>query len=118
MLKFLVDENIPEEFVNELKKLGFDVISIREIKRGMKNHEIAELSKLDNRIIVTLDKRFLWSCLSAGVKPVGIILLRPIKRFDVRTLVNMFINACKACDSPYGKIIVVRKNKVRVVPLS
>ena len=86
MLKFLVDENIPEEFVNELKKLGFDVISIREIKRGMKNHEIAELSKLDNRIIVTLDKRFLWSCLSAGVKPVGIILLRPIKRFDVRTL--------------------------------
>jgi len=38
-----VDENIPEEFVNELKKLGFDVISIREIKRGMK-----KIMKLQN----------------------------------------------------------------------
>ena len=117
-MRFLADENVPEEFVRELRRLGFDVVSVREIRRGMKNHEIAELSKLDDRVVITLDKHFLWTCLSAGVRPAGVILLRPVKRFDARTLVEMFISACRACDSPYGKVIVVRRDKVRIVPLT
>lgn len=47
MLKFLVDENIPEEFVNELK-LRSDVISIRKMK--IRNEKFSFSSKVINSI--------------------------------------------------------------------
>lgn len=57
-MKFLANENIPVELVNELRKLGYDILKVDEIKKGMKDREVIEFSHKEERILITFDKDF------------------------------------------------------------
>ena len=54
-MKFLIDENIQNEIVEFLKKSGYDVIPVPS---GISNGEVIQLSKRENRILLTHDKHF------------------------------------------------------------
>ncbi len=58
-LKILVDKNIPKMTVNELKKLGFDVLDIRNTaKEGIPDQEVWEIALSQKRLLITTDKGF------------------------------------------------------------
>ena len=75
-LKLLLDENMSPKLVDKLRKLGFDVVHIREISLGLKNYEIAEFSAKEQRVIVTHDTTFIASSSTFGVKPFAVIIIR------------------------------------------
>ena len=58
-MKVLVDENIPNLTVQELRALGHDVFDIRVTERqGMFDDELWSLSQTERRTLVTTDKGF------------------------------------------------------------
>jgi len=75
-VRFLADANIPKLSVQLLSEKGIDIISIRDINPGMKNIEVARLSAQLNRVLITFDKRFLWTIVTYKVKIPGLIILR------------------------------------------
>lgn len=57
--KFLIDQNISLKTVLFLKQLGFDVKSLGDLGlKGKSDQEIVNISKTEDRIIITFDKDF------------------------------------------------------------
>lgn len=60
MPRFLLDENVPISLRDALKAKGFQaILAVQTLGAGVKNHDIAELAKRSNDIIVTFDEDFL-----------------------------------------------------------
>jgi len=58
-MKFCVDENIPLITVEELRRLGHDVLDIREAgKQGLNDDLLWADVQLEQRILITTDKGF------------------------------------------------------------
>ena len=58
-LRILVDENIPNVTVSELRTLGHDVLDVRGTQRqGMFDDELWSLAQAEQRVLVTTDKGF------------------------------------------------------------
>ena len=58
-MRILVDENIPNVTVHELRALGHDVLDIRGTERqGMFDDELWTLAQTERRIFITTDKGF------------------------------------------------------------
>ena len=54
-MKFLIDEDIPVKLLKELIAWGHDA---QRVKPGSADPDIAQTSKRENRILITLDKDF------------------------------------------------------------
>jgi predicted nuclease of predicted toxin-antitoxin system len=58
-MKILVDENIPNVTVQELRALGHDVLDIRGTERqGMFDDELWPFAQTEQRMLITTDKGF------------------------------------------------------------
>lgn len=58
-MRVLVDENIPKITVQELRKMGHDVLDIRGTERqGMFDDELWPFAQAEQRMLVTTDKGF------------------------------------------------------------
>ena len=58
-MRILVDENIPNVTVHELRALGHDVLDIRRTERqGMLDDELWPFAQTEHRMLVTTDKGF------------------------------------------------------------
>lgn len=74
--KLLGDENIPNSVIKQLNKNDYEIISIKEIKKGIEDEEIIKFSKRKQYIILTMDKDFGYLTYHQKMHPYGIILLR------------------------------------------
>ena len=73
-MKILVDENIPNITVAELRALGHDVLDIRGTPRqGMFDDELWPLAQSEQRMLVTTDKGFVEH---RGERHSGILVVR------------------------------------------
>ena len=60
-IKFLLDENISFGVKKLLSSKNYDVKTVQDLKkRGIKNSELMELARIDNNILITSDKDFLY----------------------------------------------------------
>jgi len=75
-LKLIVDENIPNSVIKQLRGSKYEVFSIREVKKGIEDEEIIKLSKEKLQAILTMDKDFGYLTYHQKMHPYGIILLR------------------------------------------
>lgn len=58
-MRILVDENIPNITIRELRALGHDVLDIRGTERqGIFDDELCPLAQTERRTLVTTDKGF------------------------------------------------------------
>jgi uncharacterized protein with PIN domain len=58
-MKVLVDENIPNISVRELRLMGYDVLDIRRTeKEGLFDDELWTLAQTEQRLLITTDKGF------------------------------------------------------------
>jgi len=56
--RLIADENIPRAIIIKLREKGYDIVSVYELKPGMRDEEVVELAVKEWRIIVTFDKDF------------------------------------------------------------
>ena len=74
--KLIVEENIPNSVIKQLRGSNYEIFSIREIKKGMNDEEIIKLSNEKQQAILTMDKDFGYLTYHLKMHPYGIILLR------------------------------------------
>jgi predicted nuclease of predicted toxin-antitoxin system len=76
-MRFLADENVPGDAVDELKAAGHDIVWVRTVAPGSKDEDILELATREERIILTFDKDFGELAWRAGLPASpGIVLFR------------------------------------------
>lgn len=114
-MKFLVDESLGLSVSRELRKRGFDVVSVMEFMKGAKDEEVVEKAINEHRIILTNDKDF--GLLAISYRPPSILLLR---LNDQR--INQKIAATLKIIENYenrleGNIIVVTEKTIRIRPI-
>ena len=55
IIKILVDENIPNSVIKQLREKNFEIVSIREEYKGIKDEKVIKLSKDKQLTILTMD---------------------------------------------------------------
>ena len=113
--KILADENIPKSTVQLLRSSSYDVVSIWEVNPGMSDKQVVQFSIREKRIIITFDKDFGRIALTNPDIP-GVMLLR-IPPANPEYITNRIISALESVGNPYGKLIVVRRKTIRIIPL-
>lgn len=114
-MKFLVDESLGLNVSRELRKRGFDVVSVMEFMKGAKDEEVVERAIDEHRIILTNDKDF--GFLAISYRPPGIVLLR-LKNQRMNHKVAITLKIIEKYESRLeGNVIVVTEKTVRIRPL-
>lgn len=76
IFKIIVDENIPNSVIKQLRSKNFEIFSIREELKGIKDEEIIRLSTEMQMPIITMDKDFGYFTFHQKLIPFGVILFR------------------------------------------
>jgi len=113
--KMLADENIPRSTIQSLQSSGFDIVSIWEVKPGLSDDEVVQLAVGEDRIIITFDKDFRRLALTNPAIP-GLLLLR-VPPINPKYVTSRILSALNTIGNPYGKLTVVRKRTVKIIPL-
>lgn len=76
-MKFLANENFPKASVKLLRKAGYEVASIGEDSPGVKDTEVLEQARREERVILTFDRDYGEMIYRLKMPtPLGIIYLR------------------------------------------
>ena len=112
----LADENFPRKAIEKLRRLGYDIKSIAEIKAGLSNGAVAKLAREENRILLTFDKDF--GEMMARNRPKGFItvILYRLTSFDEKQLVEITMNILDK-ENITHHFVVVQENQIRIIPL-
>lgn len=77
MIKFLTDENISPSLIKAIRRKGYDVKDIKELKRfGISDNDVLNIANKEDRIILTHDKDFANLLNFPLTSHRGVILLR------------------------------------------
>ncbi len=93
-MRFIADENISSSMVKAIRRKGYSVKDIKEEGLiGAKDTLVMEISRKENRIIITFDKDFATYPLKNHS---GVVLLRYINK----SAINATKQFCYLLDSP------------------
>lgn len=115
-LKLLADENLPARSLQILRRRGFDIASLQEVKVGLSDEGALTLANRQGRILITYDKDFSELIFRRKLRAGGVILLRftltsPEEVADrIESILKMNIQF-------RNHFIIASKEKVRVIPL-
>lgn len=118
--RLLLDENIGHLVESALHKRGFDVVSVMRIMPGAPDHEVLERARVEQRIIVTLDKDFGYWVHRQAKRHAGVIYLR-LKRespAEIQRALNTFADHFSELSNKFAKItenrLVIRNGRREV----
>ena len=112
--KILADENIPRTTIQSLRSSGYDVVSIWEVNPDMGDEQVVQLSIREQRIVITFDKDFGRIALTNPNVP-GVMLMR-ISPINPEYITRRIISALETIGNLYGKLIVIPRKTVRIIP--
>jgi predicted nuclease of predicted toxin-antitoxin system len=117
MARFLANENVPIEAVDEARRVGFDLEWIREIMPGADDDAVLARSIAEQRVLVTFDKDFGDMAFRQGKSATyGVILMRP--RLRAPDYVSRFVIGVLSQPIHWeGLFCVAREGRLRTVPL-
>ncbi len=116
-MKFLADVNIEKPIVDELKRIGYNIIWVADVDKYLDDISIFKIARKENRILLTNDKDFGEIVFRQKLIPTGIVLFR-IKGQDVREKVKLLRKLLAAhSDKIVKHFVVVAKDKFRFIPL-
>ena len=113
----LADENVPKEAILALRHLGCDIAWIQEIAPGLKNGDVVDLARKQNRILLTFDKDFgelVFREGYAGLRGVILIRIGPRSPEVVAALLSQALQQKIPWEGHYS---VILEGTVRSVPL-
>lgn len=115
-MRFKVDENLPCECAQQLRKLGFDADTVEEEKlSGAEDTIVAATCRAEGRILITLDLDFANIRAYPPDAHPGIIVIRT-KAQDKLTLLAVFHRVLPviANQSPEEQLWIVEMDRVRI----
>lgn len=116
-MQFLVNENVTRTVIEELRKRGHDVLSVKESMRAEQDEVILARAQTEQRIVVTHDKDFgelaFRSHLAAGC---GVILLR-LGGLEPAMDNARILAALESHTDWVGHFSVITDEKIRMRPL-
>jgi predicted nuclease of predicted toxin-antitoxin system len=116
-VRFLVNENISRTVIQELRKLGHDVLSVKESMVGARDDEVLARAREENRLIVTQDKDFGELALRRGLlSPSGVILLR-LAGENPESDNQLTLEVLSRGEDFPGNFVVAEPGRVRIRPL-
>jgi predicted nuclease of predicted toxin-antitoxin system len=113
-MRFLVDENLPDDISNLLRHLGHDVVYLPETElRGAADRDVWRFAARESRVIVTRDLDF---PLPDSPRPPGVILIRVPDGFTRRQIERVVSEyaAGGALDETTDAITVISPGRVRI----
>lgn len=117
MARFLADENVPGEAIEEARRLGIDIAWVHELAPAAKDPTVLGMSLFDGRVLVTFDKDFGELAFRLGQRATsGIILLRPRLR-SPKYLTKFLVSVLEKPIDWRGRFAVARETNIRIVTL-
>jgi len=110
----LADENIPLEITTSLRKEGFEVTSIYESARGIKDEQIIEMALKYDFLLLTEDKDFGEWVFAHHAKGLSVLFLR--YSFDeLEGIIHALIHLLKTqtLQRPFFATITTKKIRIR-----
>jgi predicted nuclease of predicted toxin-antitoxin system len=118
MMRILADENFPGLSVQELRRLGHDVLWVRTDMPGISDSAVLTLAQDERRLLVTLDKDFgEFTFRLKQPAMYGVILFR-MKMTDPRIASVKMANIIESRSDWVGHFSVVEDDRIRMRPLS
>lgn len=113
-IKLLADESVDCRIVSNLKKEGFDTISIVKDYRGITDLEVLNLARKFDAILITEDSDFGEWVFAHKEKNVSVIFLR-YKPKDINEISSALISIInKYGIELYSKFVVITVKKIRI----
>jgi len=113
-MRILADENFPALSVQELEKLGHDVLWVRTVMPGAGDDAILARAQTEERLLVTLDKDF--GELAFGKQlpaDCGVVLFR-IKMTDAKAAAAKMARVLNSRTDWIGNFAVVEDDRIRM----
>jgi len=117
MTAILTDESIPYRAVQACREIGLDILSVIEMATGATDHRVAEMTRDQDRVLVTLD-----ADLAARIYKLarqwcpGLILLRA-RPSGPRALADLMQELVYSEHEILGAYTVVFKHRIRQLPM-
>ncbi len=115
-MKFKIDENLPIEFADILQAAGYDATTVfDEGLQGERDSTIADICRLEGRILVTLDTDFADIRAYPPRDFPGFVVLR-IQRQDKPFLISIFegIVPLLAVETLDRQLWIVEETRIRI----
>ena len=117
-MRYLANENIPEDAIAALDAAGHDVVSVRLGAPGASDEDVLAWAVREQRVLLTFDKDFGELARASGLPPTcGIVLFRlPMpKPSDVG---NRLARLLASRSDWVGQFSVVEPGRIRMRPLA
>lgn len=109
----LADEGLNGNFIEALRKEGYNINWVKETNSGMNDEDIISLAKINNQVLITEDKDFGEWVFSHQLTGLTIIFLRYDKD-DFDLILSFLKKALKTIEiNKRNEFITINKNKIR-----
>ena len=113
-MRILADENFPALSVQELEKLGHDVLWVRTVMPGASDDAILARAQTEERLLVTLDKDFGELAFGKQLPAnCGVVLFR-IKMKDAKAAAAKMARVLNSRTDWIGNFAVVEDDRIRM----
>lgn len=115
-MKVKLDENVPAGLVSVLRKHGHDAVTVPdEALTGQPDAAIWDAAQRENRLVLTMDRRFADVRSLGRVAHAGIIMLRPATQGlkAIRALFQSLVDQ-HPLEAFTGAIVIVDDRRIRV----
>ena len=113
-MRFIVDESTGAAVVEELRRLGYDVVSVAEEMPQAKDSDILERAAGEGCIVLTNDKDFGDLAFRSGQAHRGIVLFRLRDETTVHRVFMLRLLLDKHLDHLENHFVVVTENGIRI----
>lgn len=112
-MRILVDENIPNITIQELRAMGHDVLDIRGTARqGLFDDELWPFAQTERRMFITTDKGFVEH---RGEKHFGILVVRLRQPNEKRIHARIMAAFREFAEGEWPGLLVVMRDTVQSV---
>ncbi len=114
-MRFLADENVPQELIDTPLQNQIDILSVRPGYSGITDEEVVNLSNVEERTIISFDKGFGKLIFQKGISPKnGLILIRDYP-VEPKLIANSLIEVFKKSNAEYfeNSILVLERDFIK-----
>ena len=115
-MKFKIDENLPKQSVELIRKKGYDSVTVSEEElTGIEDEKLIKICTKEQRCLVTADLDFANVISYPPEEYYGIVVMRPPKMTKkiLLTLIDRFIEFLDK-NEVKGKLLIIEINKIRI----
>lgn len=108
----LADENIHSFITGFLRDNGFQVVSVQELSKGIKDEQVIQWAIAENLTILTEDKDFGEWVFAHHIKTVSVIFLRYSFQ-DYKSIAEIIYNFLKTKTLIHPVFVTITTKKIR-----